>query len=103
MRFPQVVRDLLRARDELARRGLAKGVLQNERGCVCAMGAIACAITGSGTGYDGRRGADARRALYAVLDAGISTWNDAWERTADDVLDGFDAAASLALSEAVRP
>lgn len=101
--LPQVVADLLAAREVLAVRGLAKRVLLDEQRRVCANGALSCAVSGDPEScapeFDRFRAA--ARAVIEVIDGDyIPPWNNAPERTQAEVEAAFLDAASLALSEA---
>lgn len=111
MRFPRAVEDLLAARELLVTRGWCQGALEESPGgAVCALGAMNAAI--SGDPYDGsapksdysyaRRRACQDAVEFATESDSVVTWNNARGRRLPQVLDGFDAAASLALSEHVR-
>lgn len=91
--LPQVVADLLAAREVLAVRGLAKHALQDDEGRVCSIQAFR---------VEGVRSPGvAQEWLRRVIDRwSIAGWNNAPERTQAEVLAAFSDAASLALSEA---
>lgn len=110
MRLPQVVVDLLAARDAIERLGLAKYIRQHESGSVCVYGALQVAVGDNpgGVWFMRPRIDRAESFLNPVIDCGdwqfgAAEWNDRDERTKEDVLRALDDAASLALSEAVRP
>lgn len=96
---------LLRARDVLIEHGHAKYALVNSDGQHCALGAV---FVSAGLGPYGRplvSGDECDRALIYLReqickqgtgDPGISAWNNALERTADEVIDTFFDAAILA-------
>lgn len=108
--LPQVVVDLLAAREVLAVRGLAKGALCDDDGTVCARGALLLA-TGHAerdvmSMWWSRARLDSRVVTADLLISATVTaddtayWNNAPERTQAEVEAAFLEAASLALSEA---
>ncbi len=102
MRLPQVARDLLKAREVLDRDGWLKGALGANGGPKCATGAVDSVTAGDPWAACTARGRNARHHLRLVITNGVMDWNDAPSRTKQQVLDAFDAAASLAISEALR-
>lgn len=101
--LPQVVVDLLAAREVLAVRGLAKGTFENLDGTVCARGALLVAIAGSvwaPSDCKWDREAAASRFASAIVGRYIASFNNANRTTKNQVLRVLDDAASLALSEA---
>lgn len=128
MKFPRVASDLLAAREVIRERGLAKRIEVDCEGRVCARGALNEVIGGNpDAGKVRQRFANrsrrwkealmrrwllADRTIAALLEnekhpsegcMDVPQWNNASERTKEDVLTILDDAASLALSEAVRP
>ena len=115
MTWRQVARDLEVARGLIAERGLAKGTMQAADGSLCSNGAVVRAATGCAwtlhQKYNGwfsmapvrlreRIGWVHEALTYAISDYGdVLYWNNAPERTKDEVIAAFDAAISLALSE----
>jgi hypothetical protein len=81
---------LLKAADLLAERGWTQGQLVSAGGRVCALGAIRIACTGTidvlpGLSL-GDAGNSASRRLETYVGCWIASWNDAPERTAEDVI-----------------
>jgi hypothetical protein len=100
-----VTRDLLAAREVLRERGHAKGILIDRyTGAVCARGAEMVAVAG-GLTFDNPRVIAQDVLMSALVPAYGRTdddrdhvgWNNAPERTAEDVEQAFDDAASLSL------
>lgn len=96
---------LFDAADLVRVRGLAKGMQQAPDGSVCLHGALSIAI--SRTPYaDGSTYCDASLAVVAVLRrrgvpyyqpthiTGAAVWNNAPERTAEEVIEVLEAAAN---------
>lgn len=84
---------LLKAADTLAERGWCQGGLSDAQGRYCAIGAIRKVTNWS-------LGKDARSAVHRLMDHietdqyyGIADWNDAPERTAEDVILAMKRAA----------
>ncbi len=122
-KLPQAVQDLLKARDIMAERGLTKGSLEDAKGCVCVRGAINVAITGYarrwcdwGTWHSEQISETRRKAaeelLLAALDiqcihspelsqdnSSLVGYNNAPERTKEEMLSALEAAASLGMWE----
>lgn len=100
--LPEVVRDLLAAREVLRERGHCKGWFVVESGAVCAAGAINVAQGRPPTHVgDGQRAYDIVEMVTGDRNS-ISDWNDNLSRTQADVEAAFLDAASVALSEASR-
>lgn len=99
---------LLRSRDAIMDRGHCKGRFSDDEGRVCARGALLLAIgsvrSNGEPGYWGVHdiwfwNAEAYLKRHLGLDdadLAVPVWNNAPERTADDVLDAFFEAAILA-------
>ena len=90
--------DGLRAAAERIREvGLAKGATRRADGSMCALGAISWATGESGFArYCAGRGL----MLTVIGTEWVAEWNDAPERTADEVIAALEAAADLADAEA---
>lgn len=81
---------LLAAADVINQRGWCQGELKDKNGAVCAMGAI-CSVAQ----WQSREALDAHRLLIAEIGCGtIVGWNDAPERTAEDVILTMKKAAN---------
>jgi hypothetical protein len=94
----QAAADLQAAREVLERYGWIKFDLGNRDDGFCALGAL-CEVSA------GEASSPARLILAGHVansddGVGIATWNNVKHRCKADVLAAFDAAASLALSEA---
>lgn len=97
---------LRRAKTELLRRGWCRGVSLNDRGEVCVMGALACAVGESPTATNpyprGAYGPARQVFMGAIGGACILTWNDESGRTPEEVLEAFEAAIALAEQDEAR-
>lgn len=111
-KFPQVVRDLLGAKQVMQERGHTKHQLVSETGRVCLNGALGVA-TGEMTlpwgrvpwcewKGDGERVSAAGSFVREIIDYSPIAWNNERARTQAEVEQMFDDAASLALSEAAH-
>lgn len=85
----------------LFERGWCKEALENERGEVCALGAINVAATGmaclSSLGHYPRDVVAAKQSLSsAISEPLIYRWNNDSERTFDEVIEALDRAEKLA-------
>jgi hypothetical protein len=92
------VADVLdRAADVIAERGLCKGSFEGPDGSVCAGGALRVALTGGPTNPlgDDQFGTYmyAVHRMTDVVDDVVVNWNDAPQRTADDVIAALQEAA----------
>ena len=99
----QVAQDLRDAASALRRDGWAQGTFVDDGGCRCAAGAILAVVepaardpyTLTDSAY--YRYGNAWGALAEHLDVtSVSAWNDADERTEDEVLHALEAAAEKA-------
>jgi len=86
---------LQRAKQELLTRGWCQGVMQNERGEVCAMGAVFL------TDPDQDRCYEALNVFGNIVHTPVPFWNDAPGRTPEQVLALFDAAIARAQRDEV--
>jgi hypothetical protein len=97
--------NLLLAAGIVRRRGLAKWEQEDRTGRVCVHGAISIAITGET--HNDRLCCAETRALYRYLlskgvskriisEGGCALWNNAEERTVDDVIEALEGAAAMA-------
>lgn len=95
------------ARQEILDRGWCQLSMSNNQGNVCTVGAL-CKATNHNTDLQNTIAVDfvttdfyqsRNFILDNVIDTFVSSWNDAPERTRQDVLDMFDVAASMAMGE----
>jgi hypothetical protein len=91
---------LLGAAQNLRELGHCKGQFQNDAGCVCAVGAIRLAASGS-VYHSNESATEATRILRRVVGhhgefGTIPEWNDDPERTPEEVIAAFEKAAELA-------
>lgn len=97
MNAAEVLRE---ARNVLFERGWHKGGIEGTDGSLCALGAIDRAARG-GMGSQSDPFLAASRALQSVVGArSIGSWNDADDRTFDEVLEAFDKAEKIAEASA---
>jgi hypothetical protein len=92
------VADVLdRAADVIAERGLCKRDYEGRDGSVCAVGAIRVAVTGRArTGFSLGQFVTYKSAsdwASDVVGSPVARWNDAQERTADEVIAALREAA----------
>lgn len=83
---------LLRAACAIERRGHCKFALR-KGGAMCAIGALSYASRGHAYKGFSENGYEAFRKLTAFLGDDVVAWNNAPERTAQEVIDGMRAAA----------
>lgn len=86
---------LLRARDLIETRGLAKGTTVDADGGVCSLSAMDIAVRGTRHMFaeDDTEYWGARMALAAVVGRGIIAWNDSPRTSKADAIAAFEAAA----------
>ena len=87
---------LLRAADLIEERGHAKSALEDEKGRLCALGALNLAHSGNATNWSGARDfIKARNKLARQVKSNmISCWNNRPERTQQEVIDALRAATA---------
>ena len=90
---------LRRAAAAVRERGLAKGRYQDAENRVCTFGALALACFGDVRTFAAESGEVESIAAEVAREAGVpiyrlSEWNDAPERTADEVIAALEAAAA---------
>jgi hypothetical protein len=95
--LPQVTRDLMDAKEILVQSGWCKGRFEDWRGRVCALGAIRRV-----PGISGVRRERVVHALCTTISSfsDLVDWNDAPDRTLDDVLALFDQAIEQSCRQA---
>lgn len=96
------VLSVLFAAREAVSRGWCQGTFRDSEGRVCAVGAIRRAAGGDESAV--APGITVNRALDTFIEANdipwlVSSWNDAPNRTQNDVVAAFDRAIELAQSE----
>lgn len=87
-----------RAVEVLDERGWCQEVAEDRDGRVCALGALRVSAFGDANSYDDDLEHQVLRPLHDHLGQLVAPWNDAPERTEDDV-----KAALLAVAESVGP
>lgn len=96
----QTAADLRAAADILRRDGWTQLRLHDEKGCHCVSGALIKAITGRNTSIlaeqECARHVAAQAALASVVGTNVIAYNDAEDRTQDEVIAALEAAADTA-------
>jgi hypothetical protein len=89
------------ARKLIEARGLAKRAYQSRQGCLCSIGAIRVACTGSPYGTAYATVETCLSYLRAAAQGGrVSVWNDRAATTQAKVIEAFKKAAELARASA---
>ena len=99
--IPEDARILLRAADEIRERGWYQGWFEGPNGEVCMLGAIQCARRGATSVWRNEDNSITRLLCMHLKCRGVSSWNDAPDRTKDDVIAAFEGAAARIVAEGV--